>query len=156
MSLFPAATDAEVPGALDRVVTDVAFVAPARTVARSMAQVKSKAFLYHFTRVRPAIQMTKLGAFHAAEIPYVFGHVQGLMGMWEEDRALSKAMSVCWVQFARTGDPNGESRPEWPAHDAVGDQYMEFGDKIKASSGLRKEACDLFDKIQGERFAGRN
>ncbi len=52
------------------------------------------------------------GAAHGAEIPYVFGHITADESQYEEvDRTVSRAMAGAWVQFAKTGNPNGASLP---------------------------------------------
>jgi len=147
LRLFPAETDAEVPAALNRLVTVASFVAPARALARAMEKAGGKAYLYHFTRVPPGARLLNLGAFHAAEIPYVFGALAGPMGYEEADRALSKAMRAAWARFADTGDPNGEELPEWPAYAKAIDSHMEFGEAMKIGEGLYREACDLIESI---------
>ena len=104
---------------------------------------KDKAYVYYFDHRVPGIPG---GANHASEIPYVFGNLTspGPMGsrpVTEEDRALSKMISSYWINFARTGDPNGEGLPEWPAFDAKENQVMYFD----SETGARKHP-DL-DKI---------
>ena len=55
----------------------------------------------------------------SAELPYVFGSLQSAVYTGEciphpwnnTDRRLSQAMSAYWVNFARTGDPNGKRLP---------------------------------------------
>jgi len=151
LRMFPAAGKDEVPAALNRVVGIAAFVAPARFLARSMEPMKSKAYLYHFTRVPPIESARKLGAFHALEIGYVFGTIEKRPEIEEKDRALSRAMRAAWARIAATGDPNGPGLPPWPAYRKEADQHMEFGDEAQAKSGLWKEACDLFDRIAARR-----
>ncbi|MBM4037291.1 MAG: carboxylesterase family protein [Planctomycetes bacterium] len=148
--LFPAERDEDARAAFSRLVGVAAFVAPARFLARAMAKCRSPAYLYHFTRVPPAERLKKLGAFHALEIGYIFGTIEGRPGFAEPDRALSATMRKGWTRFARTGDPNGEGLPRWPAYAREADQCLEFGDEVKVRAGLYREACDLFDAIQAE------
>ncbi len=50
------------------------------------------------------------GAAHAAEIPYVFN----MHDMQNAERsALQTTMSQYWVNFARSGNPNGNGVPKW-------------------------------------------
>ena len=64
---------------------------------------------------------------HASERQYVFRTLEA--SVWPtgvNDEAQSKAMSAYWLAFARTGDPNGDGRPAWPAFEAKGDQIVDF------------------------------
>jgi para-nitrobenzyl esterase len=62
------------------------------------------------------------GAYHSAEIEYVFGTLDSKAGMpWRaEDRRLSELMQNYWTNFARNADPNGPGLPPWPAYGARG------------------------------------
>ncbi len=53
------------------------------------------------------------------------------------DQALAKTMSAMWVQFAKTGNPNGPGLPVWPRCQAGKDGYLEFGDTVEVKSHLR-------------------
>jgi para-nitrobenzyl esterase len=56
------------------------------------------------------------GAFHAGEILYVFDNLDAFP--WEiddADRALAKTASSYWLNFIKTGDPNGPGLPRWPS-----------------------------------------
>ena len=65
--------------------------------------------MYRFSRVSPSATVDMGGgAAHGTEIPYVFGHITADESQYEEvDRTLSRAMAGAWVQFAKTGNPNG-------------------------------------------------
>jgi para-nitrobenzyl esterase len=57
------------------------------------------------------------GAFHAAEVPYLFADQPFQAGSTPEQRHLSDQMLRYWVNFARTGDPNGAELPPWRPFD---------------------------------------
>jgi len=151
LKLFPVERDEDVKPAMERLTTVFAFVADARAIARMKGLGQEKAYLYHFTRVPPALRNRGLGAAHGMEIPYVFDNLPRFMSA--EDQQLAATMSACWVRFAKTGDPNGLGLPAWPAYDAA-DRYLEFGDGVSVKSRLYKEACDLYDRLHKQRQTG--
>jgi len=80
-------------------------------------------YLYHFSRVPPSEKQT-LGAFHAAEIPFVFDSSEPILGLSDDDEALTEIMVSAWTNFAKTGNPNGTGVPNWPAYQ--GQNWMHF------------------------------
>ena len=88
------------------------------------------------------------GAYHSGDLAYAFGNV-GLVGIdWNDrDRELSDQISQYWVNFATTGNPNGEGLPVWPKYDREHEAAIEFGtDGTVAVSAVREEKLDLFDR----------
>jgi para-nitrobenzyl esterase len=57
------------------------------------------------------------GAFHAAELPYLFPDPEFLAAATPAQRRLSEQMIRSWAAFARTGDPNGAGLPGWRPFD---------------------------------------
>jgi carboxylesterase type B len=51
-------------------------------------------------------------------------------GFEPRDKVVSEALAAASVRFARTGNPNGASLPEWPAYKAVAYRYLDFGDTV--------------------------
>jgi len=93
---------------------------------------KSKAFLYYFTHVPPG--EPNYGAFHSAE----FGYALHTLNKWDRpftdtDYQLEEIMSSYWVNFTKTGNPNGEGLPEWPAFNEKTPELILFGDEVTAT-----------------------
>jgi para-nitrobenzyl esterase len=129
------------------------FTSVARADVQAMSRHSSKAFLYQFTRTAPPWRL--LGVFHASEIPYVFGNLDPKLSFEAQDRYLSRTMMSYWINFARSGDPNGEGLPKWPAYDVESDTHMELGDVVRAGKNLEKSACDGLDHVRAERIEKR-
>ena len=81
-------------------------------------------YFYYFTHEPLG---APLGAFHAAEIAYVFDNLASQQtGLGELDQRLAELMSDYWVAFARTGRPEVEGAPKWPRYSANKPLHIEF------------------------------
>ncbi len=123
-----------------------------RYLAAKNAEQGEPTYLYHFTRVPPSKSQT-IGAFHAAEIFFVFDSHSPLSGLTEEDEALTDAMGLYWTNFAKTGNANGDGLPEWPLYDAAADAWMTFNPSIEVKSGIRAEKLDIMERALVRRVA---
>jgi para-nitrobenzyl esterase len=97
-----------------------------RLFAERQTAIGKHAYWYFFTHEPPVEPGAReLKATHAAEIPYVFETLSAprtvpdtssprLAAASEKDRAVADMVSSYWVNFAKTGDPNGGNLPAWP------------------------------------------
>src|SRR5437870_63597 len=151
-AFYPAKTDSDVPKAFLDSLRDVTFTLPMRTWARMTATGRSKAYLYFFTHVPPNPNSKYLGAYHASEIAYVFNNLNPQNAMLQEvDHKLAEAMSNYWVNFAKTGDPNGKGLPKWTPYNASDEPYMDFGDVVQVRNHLLKDQLDFLEQFQKRR-----
>ncbi|MHC1743240.1 MAG: carboxylesterase family protein [Syntrophobacteraceae bacterium] len=148
---FPASEAKDVAPAIDRILTVGANAQPARLVAQSMARVKSKAYLYQFTRLPKTALARRLGVHHGVDLAYVFGNIDASDGYDDTDRTLSRIMMDYWVNFARTGNPNGPGLPDWPAYASATDINLEFSEAIHTNQGLFKMESDFIERTKGMR-----
>ena len=90
--------------------------------------------------------MAELGTIHGAEMPYIFGGpVEDAYFLAEEDRGFASIVADYWVEFARTGNPNGDSRQAWPAFSTDAQSYLELSDTFESRSDLRQKYCAFWD-----------
>ena len=144
LALYPATNDKEMLASSKDLLGDSLFGAQAHYIARHLAQAGKAPYLYFFSR-KPAGRAGEiLGAFHASEISYVFG-VSALGTLTDDDRRMSDTMMDYWVQFARTGDPNGTGKPNWKPFDVEQDRYMEFGKVAAMTDVSRMEKYALLE-----------
>jgi para-nitrobenzyl esterase len=62
----------------------------------------------------------RLRAHHALDVPLVFNNIEGMramVGPGPEPQRIADLMSAAWIAFARTGNPNTDELPPWPAYD---------------------------------------
>jgi para-nitrobenzyl esterase len=147
LKFYPAASDQEAKASHFSSFRDFSFGWQMRTWVRMSTRTgKSSAYLYYFSRVPPGAASATLGAYHAAEIAYVFHNLHlGTRPYEDADRKLSDLMSSYWVNFAATGDPNGKDLPKWPVYGEKTDVALELGNEIKPLAGLHKTELDFLD-----------
>jgi para-nitrobenzyl esterase len=67
----------------------------------------------------------------------------------ESDQQYAKLIRHYWINFAKTGDPNGGSLVKWPKFDATKRAYIDFVNAGPvAKEGLRRQVCDVFMENQ--------
>ena len=110
---YPHATDAEAFKSSKDIFREIAFAWHTWSWARlQTSKGKGKAYVYYFDHRTAA---TPDGSNHAAEIPFVFSNLSGRAAAPSPEAVrLSDLMNAYWVNFAKTGDPNGAGLPVWP------------------------------------------
>jgi para-nitrobenzyl esterase len=148
-ALYPVKSEADIKAAFLGSLRDVTFTLPMRTWARQTSKGRSKAYLYFFSRVPPNPNSKYLGAYHAAEIAYVFNNLNRQNDLLQgTDYKLSEVMMSYWVNFATTGDPNGKGLPRWTPYEQNAEPYMDFGDTVVLRNHLLKAQLDFQEQFQ--------
>ena len=80
---------------------------------------KAPIYTYFFDRAMPWPEYPDFDAFHTGEVAYVFNNLKMIDRPWEKaDYQVADQISDYWVNFIKTGNPNGEDLPEWSAFDS--------------------------------------
>lgn len=124
------------------------FHASTLYLAQQVAANNRNTFLYWFDYL-PGNASDIPGVPHGGEVPYVFGNLQhrDKIGAPEEtvlDRQVSELLMSYWVNFARSGNPNGVGLADWPEVTAQGRQWMRIGADPRAQNDLLSARMDFW------------
>jgi para-nitrobenzyl esterase len=132
--------------------------APTRTFARLVSARGAPTYVYMFSRVGDDSANRARGAYHSAEITFVFGRphpLQPSAGLTPYDSTVAEAMSDFWVAFGTTGNPNGPPTagkwPRWPLYNAATDALLEIGPEIAARTMVKRAVYDSLDAVARSR-----
>jgi para-nitrobenzyl esterase len=130
----------------------------AQRLAAKQTAAGAPVYLYYFDHGYPAAEDMKLHAFHASELPYMFGTAHRTPPRWPrppdtaEEKRLSDAMIDYWASFARSGVPRAQGQPEWPAYGAER-HYMKFDGTPRPGKHLMPGMYELNEKVVCRRRA---
>ncbi len=140
--------------------TDKVWAEPARFTASSFAAVGVPAYVFLFSYVPSAMkERMKYGPGHGTDISFVFDNLGARQGSTPapEDEAVARMMNAYWVNFARTGNPNGKDLPKWPVYSPETNEILDIQsdgkpvskpDPRKARLDVIEKAVKMGDKLQ--------
>jgi para-nitrobenzyl esterase len=137
------------------------FAWNSQKLVREQARAGQPTFLYYFDHGYPAADEAGIHAFHASEVPFMFGTIDRVTSLWPAipntpaERALSDAMVGYWASFAKSGAPVAAGQPAWPSHNQRA-AYMNFTDKPHVATDLKAAEYALHDQVFCRRRAAGN
>jgi len=135
---------------------DAVFGWAAERMVRKQALLGQPSYLYYFTHSYPSAVAADLEAFHAAEVPFVFGTMANIPAGWPVipdtagERRISAAMLDYWTSFARNGTPMSAGSPAWEAF-TPGRTVMAFDDAPRLSRQFMPGIYELHEQIMCRR-----
>lgn len=95
-----------------------------KTFSLELEKQQNPAYVYFFTRELPG---DGAGAFHSAELWYMFGTLDRCWRPFEEeDRELSERMLDAWAAFIKRGDPSCDRAGSWRPYTKENPCIMRF------------------------------
>ncbi|WP_297098854.1 carboxylesterase family protein [uncultured Draconibacterium sp.] len=113
--------------------TDWVWGEPARFTAREFTAIGESAYIFLFDYVPSYMaQRAPYGPGHGTDISFAFD-ILGEGGGFgppptptAADKEVARVMNAYWVNFAKTGNPNGKDLPNWPLNNSKTNQILEF------------------------------
>jgi para-nitrobenzyl esterase len=127
----------------------------AQNLVRQQAVMGQPAYLYFFRHATPAERARDLAAFHASELPYVFGQVgpSAVLGpnwprlpLTAAETQLSEAMMAYWTSFVKDGVPKAVGQVDWPRYTSQQRSYLDIDERPVAAENLKADAF-AFDDV---------
>jgi para-nitrobenzyl esterase len=151
LALCPATTDQEAREMAKRAQSEYRMASVFYWAKRRAKVAKTRVYTYFFKQAIPWPAHPEFGAFHSSDLVYEFNNLRKLDRPWTAaDRYVADEVSSYWVNFVRTGNPNGKNLPLWEPFNASNFSTM----TLDAKSGPRRIAGkerlgfyrDLFEK----------
>lgn len=151
---YPFQTDDEARTARVAFETDLRFGWNMWTWARLHAASGAPVFSYRFAQHPPFPSNSPYagwGPAHFAELWYMFDHLEQAPWSWRaEDRRVAELMTAYWVNFVKTGNPNGAGVPAWPIFAGPTGPILVLTDKPAVGAPDRPDALAVFDAIYAQ------
>ena len=165
LKAYPAADDAQAAANNIRMFADnMEWIS--RVYAAQQRKLVKHVYVYHFVHEPPyAAGGKNLGVCHTCELPYVFDNL-GTLRLYPDasspelaqasaaDIKLAKLVSTYWINFAKTGDPNGHGLPKWPAfEDAAKGPVLHLDDTPAVADSLGPDKVKLYQALYDKQMA---
>jgi para-nitrobenzyl esterase len=166
LAAYPATTDSEAASdSIGSFADNMAWIM--RVFAARQRSIGERAYVYQFVHVPIyAPGARNLGVCHTCEMVYVFDNLGALRQFPDSsspelaqssavDARVAEITSTYWVNFARTGDPNGPGLPRWPElEDAARGPVLQIDATPQVGDSLGPEKAKLYQALY-ERLLGQ-
>jgi para-nitrobenzyl esterase len=130
---------------ITRFFGDLRYGYSAWSAARSMRGISRPGYLYLFDYVPPKQRAAAIGASHGSD-------AMTMLTDFEADTA--RQMRTYWINFIRSGDPNGEGLQSWPtAAGTSTTRWLVLGETVRVTPDIGREKMALLDTLWRERTA---
>ena len=136
----------EAKGSYDKIISAAWFNYSHYNWSRLLAAQDTPVYEYYFTKNNRG-----LAANHGGEMPFAYGNLFRHAWLYNEsDTVLSETMQAYWLNFIKTGDPNGEGLPLWETFNSDPGRLMELGENVGMISDPYLGIYAVIDKYQSE------
>ena len=151
LKVYPANTDEEAWHANGDSFRDLGFAWPSYAWVKLQSQTgKSSAYAAYLdqpSKMSFSQNPLRRGVAHADDIMYLNGMFLNQPDKFPAEAAVSEIMQQYWVNFAKTGNPNGKGLPYWPSFDEAQPTTMQFRNGASLIMRPNREQIDFIDRF---------
>lgn len=145
LKLYPASNPREAFDSSNQAIRDNEQISPWMWARSFTAKNPKSVYIYMFTKAPQGPDRKLRGAYHGADVRYVFNNP---LPDWDgDDLKAADRLSTYWVNFAKTGNPNGAGLPRWQAYDGNIRQTMELGEQFRPIAFPDKARFDFWQRF---------
>ena len=144
LALYSPTTDEEARTMWLKLYSAIYFTHGHYCLSREDLSVKTPVWEYFFAKTNG-----RLSAWHSGEEVYCYNNIPADSKLYDEaDRQLADLFSDYFVNFIRTGDPNGDGLPDWE-QSADGTKLLFLGEKQEMHTDPYLPIDEILDRMQG-------
>ncbi len=127
---------------VQRMFGDNRYLLSARVLSSGMRKLSSSSWLYYIDFPGRDQNLADPGTPHGRDLYFLF---DGHLSDDEKVRGFSARLKAYWVNFAKTGDPNGPELAQWPKNDPTRDCWLVFSDSDSAQCDIIGDKLDIHE-----------
>ena len=151
MKVYPGNTDDEAWHAFGDAFRDMGFAWPSFAWVSLQAKTgKSAAYAAYLAQPSKrsfSQDPRRKGVAHADDIMYLNNEFIGQPDKYPHEAAVAEILQQYWVNFAKTGNPNGKGLPYWPTFDAAQPTTMQFSNGASLIMVPNRDKIDFVDRF---------
>ena len=151
LKVYPCRTDEEAWHANGDTFRDLGFAWPSYAWVNLQSKTgKSPAYAAYLAQPSTmsfSQNPLRRGVAHADDIMYLNGQFLTQADQYPAEAAVSEIIQQYWVNFAKTGNPNGAGLPYWPSFDETKPTTMQFSNGASLIMRPNREQIDFIDRF---------
>ncbi len=150
LEIYPATNEQEVYFAGSDIFRDGSFAWGTYAWANLQSKTgKGRVYMYYFDQdsENTILRSFRGGASHVAEMPFIYGYQFGSGKMTDTEHRMLEIMSQYWINFTKTGDPNGGTLPYWTTYCQGAPTVMVIRNGFHLDKVPNQKQMDFFEEF---------